>query len=36
VGKIALQIGSLDGAWREELRNAIVTHPFVTRGKATK
>ncbi len=35
VGKIALQIGSLVGQWRENLQRTVVTHPFVTRGKAT-
>ncbi len=35
VGKIALQIGSLDGAWREKLQRTVARHPFVTRGRAT-
>lgn len=35
VGEIALQIGSLKGQWREKLQCTVVTHPFVSRGKAT-
>ncbi|WP_157171905.1 hypothetical protein [Nocardia higoensis] len=35
MGKIALQIGSLKGPWRERLQHVVATHPFVTRGKST-
>ncbi|MFB7722895.1 hypothetical protein [Nocardia sp. NPDC056100] len=35
MGKTALQIGSLDGQWREKLHRTVAAHPFVTRSKAT-
>ncbi|MFF0613193.1 hypothetical protein ACFYUD_31455 [Nocardia tengchongensis] len=35
LGRIALQIGSLKGPWREKLQHTVATHPFVARGKDT-
>lgn len=35
VGTAALQIGELTGPWRENLKRAVITHPFVGRKSVT-